>query len=96
MLARESPVQHALGVWGVLAGSGPTFRGPSWTLEGGADGSRGPKEALSRAAGRLEGMGELGRGGPCDPWSQRFAPHPGVPVKGKGSGPILCPPHGMP
>lgn len=27
MLGRESPVWHALGVWGVLEGSGPTFQG---------------------------------------------------------------------
>ena len=96
MLARDSPVQCALGVWGVLEGSGPTFRGSSWILEGATDGSRGSKEALNRAAGRLEVMGGLSRGRPCDPWSQRFAPHPGAPVEGKDSGATSSPPHGMP
>lgn len=82
VLARGSPVQRALEVWGALEGSGPTFQGSSWIPCGrrAADGSRGWKEARdplasSRACGRLGVTGELGTGRPGDPQSQPFA-HP--------------------
>ena len=81
MLARGTPVQRALEVWGALEGSGPMFQGSSWIPCGrrAADGSRVWKEARdplasSRACGRLGVTGELGTGRPGAPQSQPFAP----------------------